>query len=41
LLTHVTDEFAACEPEILALARERLPQASEVAMMRDGLRVEF
>ena len=41
LLTHMTDEFAACEEEILALARERLPQMREIAMMRDGLRVEF
>ena len=41
LLTHVTDEFSACESEILALAREHLPQVREIAMMRDGLRVEF
>lgn len=41
LLTHMTDEFAACEAEILALARERLPQIGEIAMMRDGMREEF
>ncbi|MBV9657225.1 MAG: MBL fold metallo-hydrolase [Verrucomicrobia bacterium] len=40
-LTHLSVENAARAAEILSLARQRLPQIGEIAVMRDGMRVGF
>ena len=41
VLTHLTEEFSARAQEIEAMGAKMLPKMSEVAVMRDGVRVEF